>query len=341
MRTGVRAAIGSGAKGQGRPSASLAMVLLLGVSMSMAHVVQCAESPNSQGHDIAAVVSTSSLVVTEPPPGVRRPTPTPARTPRVAATPRPTPTPTPPRTPRPTPRPTPVPRPYHKIFKHPLSPDEALGLIYDCYADVLRFNDPATSAARCGKAKEIIKAVDRYLIHLDQLHSTLDSYRWYFIDREAIRDGIREETFLVRPPVPNVSAISFAANDGDIYLYSASVLDEKNSATTFPIQRVIEENYPQEEICYLFFPTTVHSVTIKCGVRRRKSRAPRLTVFAGVAREEEFLKQTRWYLRYALRDLQNAAELDRARSRFHVESARENLSHARERLLLFRKKQKY
>jgi hypothetical protein len=318
----------------------LAVACVLAILLPAGHATAASSDSRGVLRRIGTVLTSTSLVVTEPPPGYPNPAGRPAESTGTESAAPPAPVATP--TPRPTPAPKPTPRqvPYVRRFIPPLSPSDARALIMDCYSDVLLFNDPATSAARCTKAMEIIAAVDRYLTVLDQRHSTLDSYKWYFIDREKVGPGIDNDPFVAKPPIPNVSAISFAVDYGDVYMYTVSVIDTDDNATTFPIHRMIEESYPHEEICYLFFPTTVKQVDVKYGVRRRRSRDPRLTVFAGVAREEEYLKQVRWYLRYANRELQLAIRNARD-SRAHIERANDYLRKGTRRLILYRMKDQY
>lgn len=239
----------------------------------------------------------------------------------------------------PVPTPPPATRDFVYPYVPPLSPDEALVLIRACI-DVLAKSDAPTLAARCQRVGEIIGAVSRYLTVLDQRHSTLASYKWHFIDRESVGSGIERGVFRAQPVIPNVSAISFAADDGDVRLYSVVVYDAAGHATTFTLNRLVEHNYPHEEICYLFFPTTIQSVVTRCEAQQGRSRAPRLTVFAGVAREQEYLKQALWYLRYARRGIQRAAG-ERTTPSPHLEAARKNLRLAATRLIRFRMKRRY
>jgi len=270
------------------------------------------------------VSTTAPLVVREPPPKTGRP-PAPPKT-------RPT--------PRRTPTPTPPARPFVYRYMPPLSAEEALSLIRAC-SDILRIKDETTLPARCRKVCEIIRVTNTYLTQLDQRHSTLASYKWHFIDREKVgTPGIDVDTFTARPPIPNVSAISFAADYGDVYIYTVSVYNDKGKPTTFTINSLVQQNYPHEEICYLVFPTTVERIVIKYEARRYRSRTPRVTILAGVAREQEYLKQTITYLRYASREAEMAVR-DRARSQRHIAAACENLRRAASRLIRFQMKQKY
>lgn len=219
-----------------------------------------------------------------------------------------------------------------------MSPDAALKLIRRDCKDILAIQDPSTLVARCRKVSDIIMATTHYLKKLDQRHSTLDSYKWYFIDREKVEpDRVETDVFRARPVIPNVSAVSFSADYGDVYLYEVVVHDVKGNPTTFPLRHEVEQNYPHEEICYLYFPTTLERVILKYEVKRYRSRVPRVTVFAGVAREQEYLKQALYYLHRARRETDQAMR-NPAAAAPHIEAAREYLNRAAERLIRFRAK---
>ncbi|KPL11828.1 hypothetical protein AMJ85_02815 [candidate division BRC1 bacterium SM23_51] len=269
-----------------------------------------------------ALAAPAGQVTTTPPLVVKTPPPAPAP----AAKP-------------PSPTATPAARPFVYRYVPPLSPDEALTLIRACI-DILTINDAPTLAARCRRVTEIIGSVSNYIAVLDQRYSTLASYKWHFIDRQKVEPGVDEDTFDARPVIPNVSAISFAADYGDVYLYWVCVHGAKGNATTFTLSRLVERDYPHRQICYLFFPTAIQKVVIKYEGRPRGPRDPRLTVFAGVAREQEYLKQTLWYLRYAHREAQQAVE-KRPESSRHLEAACQNLRQAAARLIRFRTKRSY
>jgi len=284
-----------------------------------------------------------SLVITTPPPTIVTAAPQPTPAPRPAA-------PTPPArpavttttvavaTPAPTPRPTPAVKPFSFPYLPPLSLDEACNLMRNC-VDILAFNDTPTLVGRCQKAIEIMDVTSNYLTVLDRRNSHLASYEWHFIDREKVdRPGIDSDVFRAQPVLPNVSAISFAAELGDAFIYSVEVLDAANRGTTFTLARLIEERFPHEEICYLFFPTTLRSVTVKYEARGDVSRTPRLTVFAGIARQEEFLKQALWYLRCARLEADLAMRGPTAPAP-HLDAACQNLRLAAKRVVRFRVKE--
>jgi cysteinyl-tRNA synthetase len=113
---------------------------------------------------------------------------------------------------------------------------------------------------------------------------------------------------------------------------------EKRGLEVDEIDRLIEERYPHEEICYLFFPTTIRSVTLKYQPRSDISRTPRLTVFAGIARQEEYLKQSLWYLRCARLEADLAIRHATAPAA-HLDAACQNLRLAAKRVVRFRVKE--
>ena len=229
-------------------------------------------------------------------------------------------------------------KPFSFPYLPPLSLDEACNLIRSC-VDILTLNDTPTLVSRCRKAIEVIDVTSNYLTVLDKRNSHLASYEWHFIDREKVDGpGIDSDVFLAQPVLPNVSAISFAAELGDVYIYSVEVLDAANRVTTFTLDRLIEERYPHEEICYLFFPTTIRSVTLKYQPRSDISRTPRLTVFAGIARQEEYLKQSLWYLRCARLEADLAIRHATAPAA-HLDAACQNLRLAAKRVVRFRVKE--
>ncbi len=246
--------------------------------------------------------------------------------------------PTPTLLPRPAPIPTatPIPQqPFRFIYTPPLSVEEAASLIR-ATVDILSMKDPATLVARCQKACEIMDAVSAYLNVLDRRHSSLASYQWHLVDSEKVDGpGVDRDIFLARPVIHNVSAISFAASFGDVLIHSVEVQDANGQTTTFTLKRLVEEKYPHEQICYLFFPTAVRSVAIQYEAKTRTTRTPRLAVFAGIALEEEYLKQALWYLRYARREAIQAALLS-PNTDAHLHAACQNLRLAAQRLIRFR-----
>lgn len=237
----------------------------------------------------------------------------------------------------PAPMPPPRPRRFNFPYVPPLGMEEAGSLLRACI-DILAINDAPTIVARCQKVSEIIEVTSHCLTTLDQRHSTLAAYEWHFVDREKVDGpGIDRDVFQMQPPVPRVSAISFSADFGNVYIYSVGVLDASGQTTTFTLNRLIEENYPHQGICHLFFPRTVQSITILYQPRGGSSRTPRLAVFAGAAREEEYLKQALWYLRYARRETEAAIQNPESAAP-HLEAASENLRRAASRLIRYRVK---
>jgi hypothetical protein len=249
----------------------------------------------------------------------------------------PLPAPTPSSTPKPTPKPPLPARTFVFSYAPPLSVEEA-GSLIRAAVDILMINDPATLAARCQKVAEIIDVTSNYLTLLDQRSSRLSSYDWHFVDREKVDGpGIDRDVYRAQPPIAKVSAISFAADFGDVYIYSVEVLNAAGATTTFTLNRLIEENMPHQEICWLFFPKTIQSVTLRYEARGNGKRTPRLAVFAGVAREDEYLKQALWYLRYSHREVETALQAP-ATAAPHVGEAAQNLRWAATRLIRFRVK---
>jgi hypothetical protein len=221
----------------------------------------------------------------------------------------------------------------------PLSPEEAKTLLM-AGIDILRIRDAATSAARCRKVIQIIGSVSDYLTLLDRRTSSLSSYKWYFIDREKVDPGMDTDEYIAQPPIAKVSAISFAADYADVVVYWAVVQDGQGNATTFPLQRVVEPNYPQRVVCYLFFPTAVKKVTLRYRPRVAGTRDPHLTVFAGVAREPEYLKQALWYLRSARAEASQATR-DASGSSPHLALAAQNLRSAAKCVTDFQRTRRY
>ncbi|MCX8037447.1 MAG: hypothetical protein N3D11_10475 [Candidatus Sumerlaeia bacterium] len=265
----------------------------------------------------------------------RTPTP-PAKSIRDLPAPTLSPIPTPAPPPAATPTATPIPQqPFRFVYTPPLSVEEAAALIRAAL-DILSMKDPATLIARCQKACEIMDAVSAYLNVLDRRHSSLASYQWHLVDSEKVDGpGVDRDIFLARPVIHNVSAISFAASFGDVLIHSVEVQDASGQTTTFTLKRLVEEKYPHEQICYLFFPTAVRSVAIQYEAKTQTTRTPRLAVFAGIALEEEYLKQALWYLRYARREASQAARLT-PNTDAHLQAACQNLRLAAQRLIRFR-----
>jgi hypothetical protein len=358
----------------GRRFRTLALAFELatvGFGIGLGAAVGGAVKPATPPPPIAPLQPTSasvSSVIKTPPPGMGsagqmvspnpKPTPAPIRTPTVTRPPAVSaktvpataslPVKTPPTTPAvvgvlpvaapaPSPPPPPPVRPFAYSYVPPLSVEEASSLIR-ASVDILTITDTGTLVARCQKVREIIEVTSNYLNQLDQRYSTLSSYDWHFIDREKVDGpGIDRDEFRAQPLISKASAISFAADFGDVYIYSVAVLDASGNATTFTINRLIEENYPHQVVCYLFFPKTIQSVAATYQARGDSSRTPRLAIFAGVAREEEYLKQALWFLRYVRREMDVAIQNPEAAAP-HVGNAGQNLRNAASRLIRFRVK---
>jgi len=204
--------------------------------------------------------------------------------------------------------------------------------------DILNITDTPTLVARCRKVGEMIEATSNYLNVRDQRHSASSAYTWHFIDSQKVDGpGIDRDEFHAQPVISKVSAISFAAEFGNVYVHSVEVFDASGKATAFTLDRLIEENYPRYTICYLFFPTVVQKVVMHYQARGGSVRTPRLAVFAGVARQEEYLKQALWYLSCARREADLAARNPESAAP-HVEAACQNLRHAAGRLVRFQVK---
>jgi len=201
--------------------------------------------------------------------------------------------------------------------------------------------DEPTFISRCRKVREIIGVVVSYLTALDQRNLTLDSYTWHFVSREKVSGpGIDSDVFVARPIIPNVSAISFVADLGDVFIHSVFVEDSRGELTTFTLNRRVAEKHPRREICYLFFPKTIRSISMEYRSQGQGASEPYLAVFAGVARREEYLKQACWYARHADRGIESALGNPTAAAPY-LEAACGNLRLAATRVIGFRMSQSW
>lgn len=190
-------------------------------------------------------------------------------------------------------------------YRPPLSVSEAINLTYR----VRRLLDPEDKKfiePRREKAIEALGIIIDYIKFIDDRHSSLPYYKWYKIgENEVSLGGIDEDTFKVRPPLKNVSAISFVALYGDVFVHNIRVLDENRSETKFNVNRWIKLNFPRKEVCFLYFPTNVERIIITYSARKEAVLPPKLIIYGGITSLPEYGKAALYYLTRAQQALKN------------------------------------
>jgi hypothetical protein len=167
-----------------------------------------------------------------------------------------------------------------------------------------------------------------YLKLTDRKHSNLGNYTWYYIgDKRVSISNMDRDVFYVTPALPNVSAISFRAIEGDVWIEKIEVLDMDDTRYSFVVQRKILDELPRKEVCYLPLPITVKEIVTEYSGSKKQN--PRLRMYGGVSREPEHMKAVIHYLREAHQRIRE----DR------IEDAVAALANAQKRLTLFAHRQ--
>ncbi len=225
-----------------------------------------------------------------------------------------TPTSTPQPTVAPTPQVTPTPqptstkeRPYDVTFRFdyqpPLSVTDSIRLLYRV-RNLLDPDDPDFLEVRREKATEVIDLIIDYVKMTDDRHSLLPFYEWRPIGEKRVSlGGIDEDTYDVSPVHRDISALSFVARRGDVYIHNITVIDEEDKETKFKVERWIRIGVPRKEVCFLYFPTNIDSIVINYSSRKNARENPHLQVFIGKTNVPEYGKAALYYLSRARRML--------------------------------------
>jgi hypothetical protein len=153
------------------------------------------------------------------------------------------------------------------------------------------------------KVTEALNNVTDYMKIIDDRHSTLENYRWYFVGKQKVsHGGIDEDTYVVEPPLRRVSAISFVAERGDVTIHRMTVNDVKGNQTKFTIERLIRADLPRKEVCFLYYQQSVAQVTLYYSTND-ETVDPRVKVYCGVTPVPEYAKEAIYYLTLAKKEL--------------------------------------
>ncbi len=177
----------------------------------------------------------------------------------------------------------------------PLSLNDSIRLMRRCI-DLLEQNNDQFVELRKEKARDALADVIEYVKTVDQAHSLLAHYKWYYIGRNKVSlgDEIDEDTYDVEPLLKGASAISFSATRGDVYVHRMKVIDAHGAETNFKIDKWIDSGLPRREICYLFFQTDIARIIMDYSAKKNES--PRLSVYVGVTPMPEYAKEAIYYL---------------------------------------------
>jgi hypothetical protein len=180
-------------------------------------------------------------------------------------------------------------------FLPPLGLDDAMKLIGRC----IYFLDDVDEKFLDYKKQRVTEAltlVIDYMKLVDERHSTLEKYRWYFVGKNKVsRPGIDEDVFEVFPPLQGVSAISFVADRGDVHVHRMTVTDTEGNETKFTIERRVREDLPRKEVCFLYYQQEVKKITLYYSTKE-KEVGPRLRVYCGVTPMPEYAKEAIYFL---------------------------------------------
>jgi hypothetical protein len=184
----------------------------------------------------------------------------------------------------------------------PLGLDDAMQTVEDCIyfleTPEARFRD-----YRKQKVTDAIASVIDYMKIVDDRNSSQENYRWYSVGRQKVsRGGVDEDTFLVEPPLRRVSAISFAAERGDITVHRMTVSDAQGNETKFTIERLVRADFPRKEVCFLYYQQSVKQIVLYYSTNEREA-GPRLRVYCGVTPLPEYAKEAIYFLTVAKKEI--------------------------------------
>jgi hypothetical protein len=177
----------------------------------------------------------------------------------------------------------------------PLSINDSIRLMRRCI-NLLEQSKDQFLELRKEKVRDALADVIEYVKTVDQAHSLLAHYKWYFVGRNKVSRGeeIDEDTYNIEPLLKGASAISFAAERGDVYVHRMKVIDAHGAETNFKIDKWIDSGLPRREICYLFFQTDIAQIIMDFSARANEG--PRLAVYVGVTPMPEYAKEAIYYL---------------------------------------------
>lgn len=211
--------------------------------------------------------------------------------------------------------------PYDVTFRFeyhpPLSVLEAIKLT-NRLRQMLAPEDPHFVDLRREKAIEVLDLISDYIKMIDDRHSLLPYYTWYEIGEKRVSlGGVDEDSYDVNPAMKNVSAVSFVALRGDVFIHYIKVIDEEGNETRFKVNRWIRLHWPRKDVCFLYFPTDLTKIVIAYSAREDSTVNPKLVVYAGVTTVPEHGKASLYYLTRARQILSNNGEFSSARDDLH------------------------
>jgi len=166
-------------------------------------------------------------------------------------------------------------------------------------------------AERAAEIEPVLRQVAEYIRIVDGRNSTLADYTWILVGTERVAADVEvdsDEFEPAEPPLRAINAVSFQAERGDVWLFRVRVIGEDNIVTDFrldPPARLMAA-LPRREVFHLYFPTDLKRVEAHYGAvdRARAARnSPRVSLYAGQTRRREYLKESQYFLRMALRQL--------------------------------------
>lgn len=193
-------------------------------------------------------------------------------------------------------------------YQTPLSLYDAIRLTYRV-RNMLNPADKQFLPMRREKAIEVLDVIVDYIKQVDDRHSLLPYYRWYTVGEKRVSVGVLDEDNYELDPIHyGVSALSFVALRGDVYVQNISVIDKSNSETRFNVNRWVRVDFPRKEVCYLYFPTDIRKIIIRYTGEQGLPEMPKLQVFSGVTNIPEHGKAALYYLSRARQLLASNAE---------------------------------
>jgi hypothetical protein len=180
----------------------------------------------------------------------------------------------------------------------PLSLDESIDMLR---AAVNLVETGQLNAATTPTLDLMLRSVAIYMEQVDRSKPILGYYTWKPIsDKKALVDDGATQTFTLRKPIENVSAISLKVNNTDVQMHYMRVYDGAGHAWEFTRERIIASNQPRRELYFMPLPSTVSRVEITTSwTKRQPVSVPRIYVDAGITPIPESAKQSNYYIRGA------------------------------------------
>lgn len=233
----------------------------------------------------------------------------------------------------PTPDAPPPAPPAPKPFTPPLSLNDCQRLLDELVAEVAATAEEPSEAQRDRRLR-VAQEVARYLRDRDNIHGTLNEYRWDLLIRSKVADSeVDRDAFDFTPPRRRISVLSFEAEGADVLIEDVRVFDEHNRVVdgfrTQPQEDwTVETSLPRRETLHFWRRTSISRVEVTYRQLRRTSTLPvRLYIYGGESEQREFAKMAIFQLDLAREKMaagETAAALELLReAREHIGSYRE------------------